>query len=519
MQGACGPPLQGTFQTISEALSAAAGQFADREAYVAGDQRLTFGQWARAADGVAAVLAERGVQPGDVVAIMLPPSVEYAIACAAITRIGAVATGVNTRLGRREVEAIFTKAEPALAFVGAGEAPPGLPGWTVTIEPAALWDAATGPPLRGSRHFGKESDPALIIWTSGTTGVPKGAWFDHAGLRAAATTAGVMTGPFDRRLVSTPLAAAGYMAKVWEQLAWGTTLVLSPLPWRERDMLRLIIGERITVAAAVPTQWARFLALPELADADLSALRLVIASTAPMPPDLAERVVDRCGCPLVMRYAMTESPSITGTRPGDPLETQFRTVGRPQAGVEISIRDDHGRPLANGATGRMHVRSAHMMRGYWQEPDLTSEVFDDAGWLRGGDLGHIDDDGNLVLAGRVDDMYIRGGYNVYPLEVENVLAEHPGVDRVAVIGASAPVLGEIGVAFVVPARAAAPPTIDELRAWCRARLAYYKAPDRMVLLDALPQTAMMKVDKVALQEMQRAFEESQDLAKPGSSRS
>jgi acyl-CoA synthetase (AMP-forming)/AMP-acid ligase II len=138
------------------------------------------------------------------------------------------------------------------------------------------------------------------------------------------------------------------------------------------------------------------------------------------------------------------------------------------------------------------------MRGYWHEPELTASVLDADGWLCSSDLGRIDDDGNLVLAGRVGDMYIRGGYNVHPLEVENVIAEHPAVDAVAVVGASASVLGEVGVAFVVPAPGAVPPTLEELRAWCRTRLADYKAPDRLVVLDALPQTPMMKIDKQAL---------------------
>jgi acyl-CoA synthetase (AMP-forming)/AMP-acid ligase II len=492
------PPLEGRFETLADAMDAAAEQFADREAYVAGGRVVTFGEWLRAADGVATALVRHGVRAGDVVAIGLPPSIEYAIAFAAIIRMGAVATGINTRLGPREVEAIFVKAQPAAAFVASDRTRPGIPVTTPTLDIGWLDEAAAGPALGRGRHAGRASDPAVIIWTSGTTGLPKGAWFDHDNLRAAASTAGVMTQAFDRRLMGTPMAHAGYMAKLWEQLAWATTLVLSAVPWNAADMCHLLVSERITVAGAVPTQWAKLLELPQLDGADLSALRLTVAATAPAPPELVERVIARCRCPLVVRYAMTESPSITGTRPGDPPETLYGTVGRPQAGVEISLRDEDGRPVPAGTIGRIHVRGASVMRGYWHEPELTASVLDADGWLCSSDLGRIDDDGNLVLAGRVGDMYIRGGYNVHPLEVENVIAEHPAVDAVAVVGAPASVLGEVGVAFVVPAPGAVPPTLEELRAWCRTRLADYKAPDRLVVLDALPQTPMMKIDKQAL---------------------
>jgi acyl-CoA synthetase (AMP-forming)/AMP-acid ligase II len=479
-------------------MDAAAEQLADVEAYVEGDRRVTFGQWIGAADALAAELVERGVRPGDVVAIMVPPSIDFAVALAAVLRAGAVATGLNTRLGPREVEAIVGRCRPVLAFVPNGGAPAGLPPGLATMDPDDLAGAIEGPGLGEARPCGEATDPAVIVWTSGTTGLPKGAWFDHDNLRAAVSTAGVMTAPFDRRLVSTPFAHAGYMVKPWEQLAWATTLVISPTPWNAADMLRLLVDERITVAGAVPAQWARLLELPGVDRADLSSLRLGAAATAPTPPELVAQVQVRCGCPLVVRYAMTESPSITGTDPGDPPEVLHRTVGRPQAGIEVSIRDEAGAPVTGGDIGRIHVRGPCVMRGYWHEPELTAEALTADGWLASTDLGHRDAAGNLVLAGRMGDMYIRGGYNVHPLQVEQVLAEHPAVSQAAVVGTPDPVLGEIGVAFVVPSLDTAPPTIEELRDWCRDRLADYKRPDRLVLVGALPLTSMMKVDKAAL---------------------
>jgi len=491
-------PLRGSFATVVEAMDAAAEQLTDVEAYVEEGRRITFGEWLAAADGVAAALVDRGVRPGDVVAITLPSSIDFAVALAAVVRTGAVATSLNTRLGPREVEAIAGRSQPVLAVVPRASRPTGLPPDLATIDTSEMTAAACGPGLGGARPTPEADDPVVIVWTSGTTGLPKGAWFDHRNLKAAVVSAGVMTAGFDRRLSSTPFAHAGYMVKLWEQLAWATTVVISPTPWSASDMLRLLVDERITVAGGAPAQWAKLLELPALADADLSALRLGIAATAPAAPELVARVEELCGCPLIVRYAMTECPSISGTDPGDRPEVLHRTVGRPQAGTEVSIRDDRGIPVPDGEIGRLYVRGPCVMRGYWREPSLTAEVLDDDGWLRSGDLGLVDPEGNLLLAGRVNDMYIRGGYNVHPLQVENVLSEHPAVDQVAVIGAPVPVLGEIGVAFVVPTPGASPPTLEDLRAWSKERLADYKAPDRLELVEALPLTSMMKVDKEAL---------------------
>jgi acyl-CoA synthetase (AMP-forming)/AMP-acid ligase II len=481
-------------------MDAAVIAFGDAEAYVDGSRRITFAEWIAAADGVAAALAARGVRPGDVVAIALPPSIDYAIAYAAIVRAGAVASGLNLRLGPREVTAICACAPPALAFVDERAPLAGMPDDIERMTRHELADAAGGAHAPASR--GRSSDPVVVIWTSGTTGVPKGAWFDHDNLRAAVTTAGVMAAPFDRRLVPTPFAHAGYMAKLWEQLAWGMTIVISPTPWNAAEMVASLGAERITVAGGVPTQWAKLLEEPGLDTIDTGALRIGVVATAPAPPELVERVTARLGCSLVVRYAMTESPSITGTEPGDPPDVSYRTVGRPQPGVTVELRDDAGARVGAGEVGRVYVRSAGVMRGYWNAPELTADTLGADGWLRSGDLGHLDPNGNLVLVGRVGDLYIRGGYNVYPLEVEHVLAEHPAIAEAAVLGVAAPVIGEIGVAFVVPSDGCNAPSLDELRAWCGARLADYKAPDRMVVLDALPRTPMAKVDKDALRSRQ-----------------
>jgi acyl-CoA synthetase (AMP-forming)/AMP-acid ligase II len=289
------------------------------------------------------------------------------------------------------------------------------------------------------------------------------------------------------------------MAKLWDQIVWGTTVIVSPVPWTATEMARILRDERITVAGGVPTQWAKLLDEPGMkSGGPLRDLRVGIAATAPASPDLVRRTAELIGAPLVVRYAMTESPSICGTGVDDPPEVQAETVGRPQDGMQVRVVDDVGNEVASGEVGRIDIRGPAVMRGYWGDPDATAKALDADGWLHSGDLGFRRPDGNLSLVGRTGDMYIRGGYNVYPLEVENVLAEHPLVAKAAVLGRPAAVIGEIGVAFVVPTDPADPPSVDALRAWVRERLADYKAPDALQIVDELPLTPMLKTDRAAL---------------------
>jgi acyl-CoA synthetase (AMP-forming)/AMP-acid ligase II len=490
-------PLRGDVATLGEALAAAEVQHGDREAYVDGVQRISFAEWIGRARAVAALLTERGVRPGDVVAVLLPSGIDFAVCYAAIAWAGAVTTGLNTRLGSREVNAILERADPAVVIYDADAGFPKIDDRIPVLDRVEVTRARFAED--GGPASVRPEDPAVIVWTSGTTGTPKGAWYDHRNLAAAARTAGVMSAPYDRKLVATPFAHAGYMAKIWDQVAWGTTVIVSPVPWTAGEMARILRDERITVAGGVPTQWAKLLDEPSMrAGGHLEHLRVGIAATAPASPELVRRTGELIGAPLVVRYAMTESPSICGTDIDDPPEVQATTVGKPQDGMQIEVVNDDGTPAPTGVVGRIRIRGPVVMRGYWRDAEQTAQVMDGDGWLRSGDLGFVTAEGNLTLVGRTGDMYIRGGYNVYPLEVENVLAEHPQVGKAAVLGLATPVIGEIGVAVVVPSDPAAPPTLDALRAWVRDRLADYKAPDRLELVDELPLTAMLKTDRATL---------------------
>jgi acyl-CoA synthetase (AMP-forming)/AMP-acid ligase II len=480
-------PLSSDVADTRAMLEAAAAFHGDIEAYVEPGARITFAEWIGRARGVATEFADLGVGKGDVVMLWLPSGIDYATCYAAAAMIGAITAGLNPRLGRREIESMLQQADPALVVADEQLGPLPETGCRVLSRDALCRDSSCSapPPVELTRR-----DLVALIFTSGTTGTPKGAVFDADRLAAGAAAAGVMSAPYDRRLTSTPFAHAGYMFKLWDQLVWGSTLVVPPTPWSAQGMFDVLRDERVTVAGAVPTQWAKLLEIDGVSAHALPHLRIGVAATAPAPPELVRRVAKCIGVPLVVRYAMTECPTICGTEPDDAPEVQFRTVGRPAAGMDVRVASDGG----------VEVRGPCVMRGYWRAPELTAQVLRD-GWLRTGDVGVLGADRNLTLVGRSGDMYIRGGYNVHPGEVERTLTGHPGVKQAAVVGLSAPVIGEIGIACVVPADAARPPTLAELRTHVADELADYKAPDELLIVDELPVTAMLKPDRLALREL------------------
>lgn len=486
-------PVAPSPSTIVELLRATAAAHPDRDAYVEPGRRLTFAQWDRAADGVAAAFADRGVGAGDVVVLLMPSCIDYAICYQAAARLRAITTGVNPRLGPSEIAHIVASTEPRVLVYDDALAPPAAARSTMARSELAAAIDADPPAL----PRGVATDPVAIVWTSGTTGMPKGAVFDHSNLAAVAIGAGAMGAMFDRRLSPLPFAHVAYMSRPWEEIAKVITTVIPSTPWRADETLRLMAQERVTVGQGVPTQWRLMFDHPSFAATDLSSLRIAGTGAATVPPELVREMETKLGCPVVIGYTSTEAAITTGTVPGDTPEVIARTVGRARENVELEVVDEDRRAVPRGEVGRIRCRSAAVMRGYWRDPERTAEVLSPDGWLSTGDLGRLDDAGCLTLVGRKSEMYIRGGYNVYPAEVEKVLASHDDVRDVAIIGVPDPVLGEIGVAFVV-ARPGAEPGLESLRAHVRAVLADYKAPDRLELVDGLPLTSMAKVDKRAL---------------------
>ncbi len=484
--------------TVGELLRAAAAAHPEREAYVHGGRRVDYGRLDRAADGFAATLIAGGVRPGDVVGLVMGSSIEFATCYLGALRAGAITSAINVRLGRTEKASIFERTNPIVTVVGDGvDLPEGVDAGAL-LRVAKLGDAFATDPAASLPRV-EPTDPACIVWTSGTTGVPKGAVYDHASMAVISRNIGELTRPGDRRLFVLPFPHVGYMTRVWDEIANGTTLVLPGEPWSAEETLRLVRNERITMATGVPTQWELVLAHPDIDRTDFSNLRVAATGAASIAPELVHRMRKVLGCPVITRYTCTEAGVTTSTLAGDGDEVVATTVGRPTPDVELRIVDPKtATPLSAGEVGEICSRSPAMMRDYWRDPELTAQVIDGDGWLHTGDLGYVGDDGNLRIVGRLKEMYIRGGYNVYPVEVEATLAEHPSVTSVAVVGAPDPVLGEVGVAYVVPAPDGPEPTLDALRAWCRDRIADYKAPDRLEVIDELPLTSMLKVDKRAL---------------------
>ncbi|MCU1459298.1 MAG: acyl-CoA synthetase (AMP-forming)/AMP-acid ligase [Actinomycetia bacterium] len=470
--------------TIPELLRAAVAQHPDREAYVHGPARITYAQLGRMVDGFSRTLLNRGVRPGDVVMLRLPSSIRFAAAYLGAIQVGAITTALNGRLGPVEQQSIHDRTEPVLVL------DPGHP---------ILAKAFSAPPVRlDDLPTVLPNDPACIVWTSGTTGHPKGAVYDHLAQAAISRNIGQPTIDGERRLVVLPFAHVGFMTRMWDELAHGSTVVVGGEPWNVAEHLRLIRDERITMTVGVPTQWSLLLEHPDLAHTDFSRLRVAAVGGAGIPADLVPRMRERLGCPVITRYTSTEAGAVTSTVIGDPDEVVSHTVGRPAPEVELRVVGTEGEDVARGAIGEVICRSPAMMRGYWKDPELTAEAIDADGFLHTGDLGRLTDDGYLQIVGRIKEMYIRGGYNVYPGEVNAVLAEHPAVAEVAVVGVPDPVMGEIGVAFVVLHEGRDAPTLDGLRERVRTELADYKRPDRLVVVDEIPLTSMLKVDTHAL---------------------
>lgn len=486
---------------LPDLLAGAVANHPDREAYVHGDRRATYAWLGRAAGGFAATLIDLGVGVGDVMVLALPSSINFAACYLGALQVGAITSAINLRLGPNEQLSIFDRTEPTVSILGDGAAivDGADPGTIISVtELGPIFGAAPVDPARLPRLL--PTDPTCIVWTSGTTGVPKGAVYDHARQTAISANIGELTAPGDRRLSVLPFAHVGYMTRMADELAHGTTIVMPGEPWTPAEHLRLVRDEAITMVTGVPTQWQRVLAHPDMARTDFSGVRVAGLGGASIAPELVRRMRETLGCPVLARYTSTEAGVCTSTHIGDPDDIVANTVGRAAPAVEVRIVDETGDDVAPGAVGEVVCRSPAMMAGYWRDPERTAEVIDADGFLHTGDLGSLDADSNLAIVGRLKDMYIRGGYNVYPAEVEAVLSSHSGVGHCAVVGAADRHrdLGEIGVAFVVVAPAQPAPDLGELRAWCRARLADYKAPDRLVVVAELPTTAMMKIDKRAL---------------------
>jgi acyl-CoA synthetase (AMP-forming)/AMP-acid ligase II len=475
--------------TLTSCLSEAARRFGDAPAYVT-EQGLTisYADLDRASDEVAVGLGRRGVGQGDVVALCLPTIPEYIVAYLAGAKLGAVTAGVNTRLSAAEQERVLAVAQPKLVLAG----PEVEAAETVDGMLSAFRTRGETPP----RLDDDPERPVVLVFTSGTTGAPKGVLFRNRQLDAVtAIDVGERWGGGPRGLASTSLAHLGPMTKLAGNLRGGGTTLLMRR-WTAAGALRAVAEHGVSFLGGIPTQIALMLTEDALDSTDLSSLQAIVIGGGPATPALVRSARERFGVPLAVRYSCTEAAIGTGTRFDDPPEDAEVSVGRAQVGVTLSLLDDDDRPVPTGDVGSVCLRSPAVMSGYWNDPQATAAAFTSDGSVRTGDLGWLDEHGRLHLSGRSKEMYVRGGYNVYPMEVEGVLAEHPAVTAVAVVARPDDVMGEVGVAFVVPRGDG--PSLAALRSFGADRLAAYKLPEDIRMVEALPLTSMDKVDRKAL---------------------
>lgn len=504
--------------TVPAALRAAAARFGDHPAYVDEDRILSFrGLHARVQEVARGYLA-LGVEPGFRAVLWGPNSIEWAVAALAVTYAGGVLVPANSRYTGHEVADLVDRTGAAVVLVADGflgrqqsqelrSASP-LTGVKALVDLANLdaviaSGAAVSVDLIEARAEAVGTgDVADILFTSGTTGRSKGAMSAHAQTVAVAAAWAEIGGvtASDRYLVVNPFFHSfGYKIGIIVGLLTGATLY--PVATFDVDRtMELIERERITVLPGAPTIFTSLFDAPGRAERDLSSLRLSITGAAVVPVVLIERM--RAPAPhglgidnVYTAFGMTEAVVVTMCRAGDPDDLVAQTCGRAIPGVETRIAAlGTNDPLPAGAEGELLVRGSIVMLGYLDDETATAEAIDADGWLHTGDVGRLDEAGNLTITDRLKDMYISGGFNVYPAEIEQALARHPGVADVAVIGVPDDRMGEVGHAFVV-ARTDQSPSAEDVIAFARERLANYKVPRGVTFLDVLPRNLGGKVLK------------------------
>lgn len=513
------------FGSIPRLVRMAAQRFGDCEAVVEGRNRISYAQLGARVERAAAACIASGVEVGDRVAIWAPNTLDWIVAGLGAVSAGAVLVPVNTRFKGGEAVRVLARTRARLLFVTGTflgtsyvaalrqEGLTGLPQLrdVVVLADAApadfrAWkeflaggDAIAGGDVRARADVVESSAPSDILFTSGTTGEPKGAVTTHAQTLRVFGVWGELAGlaAGDRYLMVNPFFHTfGYKAGVLACLMRGATMV--PQSVFDADaVLAHIAAERISVLPGPPTLFQSLLDHPARAAHDVSSLRVVVTGAASVPRSLIGRLRGELGVPEVLTaYGMSEATGvITMCRRGDPEEVIATTSGRPLPDTEVKVVGDDGRELPVGEPGEILVRGYQVMSGYFEDPVATAEVRDDEGWLHTGDVGVLDRRGNLRVTDRIKDMFVVGGFNAYPAEIERLLARHPGVADVAVVGVPDVRLGEVGRAFVVRSAVGAGLTGEGLIAWARREMANYKVPREVAFVGELPRNAAGKVVK------------------------
>ncbi|WP_031510373.1 AMP-binding protein [Streptomyces megasporus] len=524
--GACDVPLLG--ETIGENLDNTVLAFPDRDALVdrATGRRWTYAELAADVDALALGLLDLGIAKGDRVGIWAPNCAEWTLTQYATAKIGAILVNVNPAYRVHELEYVLNRSGVRLLVAAerfktsdyAGmidEVRPrcpdldrvvllGSPDWDSLLErgrrgdPAAL--AERGTTL-------SPDDPINIQYTSGTTGFPKGATLSHHNILNNGFFVGELCHYTENDRVCIPVPFYHCFGMVMGNLACtshGATMVIPGPAFDPKATLAAVAEEECTSLYGVPTMFIAELADPDFDSYDLSGLRTGIMAGSPCPTEVMKQVIDRMGMAEVsICYGMTEtSPVSLQTRSDDSLDRRVSTVGRVGPHLEVKVVDPvTGLTVPRGEPGELCTRGYSVMLGYWGEPEKTAEVIDAARWMHTGDLAVMDDEGYVSVTGRIKDMVIRGGENVYPREIEEFLHGHPDVLDVQVIGVPDPKYGEELMAWVRMRDGAEPLTAEALREFCEGRLAHFKIPRYVHVVDSFPMTVTGKVRKVEMREM------------------
>ncbi|MGW9601486.1 AMP-binding protein [Streptomyces albidoflavus] len=513
--------------TIGASLARTVAAHPDREALVdvASGRRWTYARFAEDVERLARALLARGVLKGDRVGIWATNCPEWVLVQYATARIGAIMVNINPAYRAHELAYVLRQSGTGLLVATPGhrtndfralvnevreECPAlretaylGEESWTALLAAA---DACPPDALAAREAELSCDDPINIQYTSGTTGFPKGATLSHHNILNNGYFVGENVGYTEQDRICLPVPFYHCFGMVMGNIAattHGACIVIPGPVYDPVTTLTAVAQERCTSLYGVPTMFIGELNLADFASYDLTSLRTGIMAGSPCPEEVMKRVVTEMHMAEVsICYGMTEtSPVSTQTRRDDSLAHRTGTVGRVLPHLEVKVVDPGtGITVERGEAGELCTRGYSVMLGYWEEPERTAEAVDPAGWMHTGDLAVLRQDGYVEIVGRIKDMIIRGGENIYPREIEEFLYTHPKIADVQVVGVPDGKYGEEVLACVIPKQNAGPLTLEELRAFCRDRLAHYKVPSRLQLLDAFPMTVSGKVRKIELRE-------------------
>ena len=513
---------QESAQTLPGMLADVASRFADRAAIVENGKTISYAQLQQLSRQAARALMTLGVQAGDRVALWAPNVSEWIVAACGVHAAGGVLVPLNTRMKGAEAADILDRSRArVLVSVGdflnnyypdllAGQRPATLQQVVVLgdkVLPSAdqSWsqfmakaDATSEQDQLQRQAQIKPDDTADLMFTSGTTGRPKGVMAAHRptilAFKAWSDVVGLTEG--SRYLIVNPFFHTfGYKAGWVAALLQGATVYPEQV-FDAEAILRRIESDRISFMPGPPTLFLSMLAHPQLKSFDLSSLEASVTGASTVPPILIKRMREELGIKNVTTaYGLTECGGCaTLCDPSDDVETVANTCGKALPGTEVCCVDEEGKPVAAGVAGEVLLRGYHIMKGYFEDEKATTETIDADGWLHTGDVGVLDERGYLRITDRLKDMFIVGGFNCYPAEIERMLSNHPDVAQVAVLGVPDERMGEVGCACVV-ARNGVTVDKDAFIAWCRANMANYKVPRFMLQMESLPVNASNKVQK------------------------